>query len=58
MGKEFMKAIEDAQNAKGRGMKLLIAGYIEDLAEDYPKDGYKYKRAMKAAAKIREEAKR
>lgn len=56
MGKEFYKAIDDANKTNSKALKKIIAGYIEDLAADYPNGGYKYRCAMKAVNKIREDA--
>lgn len=56
MGKEFYEILEFGQKSNTASQKMLAAGDIEMLMEDYPRNGYKWKSAKKAVDSLRESA--
>lgn len=57
MGKEFYELIDMGNNTHIPALKMMVADSLEELAEDYPYNGYKYNRAIAAANKFKEDAK-
>lgn len=55
MGKEFYEALNMAEKAQTRSFKLALASDIEEIMQDYPENGYKWRRAKKIVDKLRSE---
>lgn len=55
MGKEFNELLNVANKAETRSLKLMVASDIETIMQDYPENGYKWRRAKKVVDKLRNE---